>query len=347
MSRYMPRRLSAITHAKISVALFVLLLVAGNAIFLSACSTTGGGLQGTVASVDLVTSTFLLTPPQNSAGVTSLTVSVSPQTAFHGALHRLSDLNAGMAVSVQGAATTSSRVLVASEVEDENEPNDQGNDRSGSASGNGRDAAELKGTVGTIDSARTSFALQFSDGTSKTVTVSAQTEFEGSLHSFADLTKGERVEVKGTPQTDGAFAASSVEGENENDDQNDDANEIELKGTITSLDSAHTSFILTLADKTTKTIHTTKQTEFDGGFQGFTDLKTGITVEVRGTDQSDGTLLASRVHREDDGSNDSSGSDGHDGSGSGSGSSSGSGDGHGGGGSGGGDGNGDGGGDGS
>lgn len=309
-----------VTHTKFAIALFALLLVAGSGLFLAGCGASGG-LKGTVASVDLAHSTFVLTPPENSAGITSLTVNVGSQTEFRGALHTLADLKAGMAVSVQGTANTSSGVLVANEVQDENEANDQGNGTPGAA-GDGQDAAELKGTVGTIDSTSSSFALLFSDGTSKTVTVSPQTEFEGSLHRFADLTKGERVEVKGTPQTDGTFAASSVQGENEN--EQDDANRVDLTGTIASLDTTTSSLVLTLPDKTTKTIFTNSQTEFDGGFQGFSDLKAGMVVEVRGTAQADGSLLASRVHREDGG--DTSGSDGHDGSGSGSGS--GSGDGH-------------------
>jgi hypothetical protein len=325
----MSKKLSVLAHGRIAIALFALLLISGSSLVLSACGTSGG-LKGTVASIDLATATFVLTPPQNSAGITSVTVSVGPQTEFRGALHGLSDLTTGMSVSVQGAANTSSGILAASKVEDEHEANDQVDDHGGTPGANhdaGQNLGELKGTAGNIDSAHSSFVLQFSDGTSKAVTTSAQTEFEGTLHRFADLTKGERVEVKGTPQADGSFAASSVEGENEDQgDQNDDANEAELTGTIGVVDAAHSTFILTLTGGS-KPIVTNGQTAFDGGFNGFSDLKSGMRVEVRGTAQSDGSLLATRVHREDDGdSSGSSGSDGHDGSGSNSGSSSGSSD---------------------
>ncbi|HEV2236976.1 MAG TPA: DUF5666 domain-containing protein [Ktedonobacterales bacterium] len=319
-----------VTHKRITITLVTLLLVGVISLALSACSTNGG-LKGRVASVDVVNANFVLTPLQNDASTSSLTVNVSSHTAFRGALHGLFDLKAGMLVSVRGTANAGSSGLVASEVQDEPEANDQEHERAGAA-GDIQQEAELQGTVGTVDRGQSSFVLLFSDGTSKIVTVSAQTEFEGTLHGLADLTHGQRVEVKGAPQSDGSFAAASIEreAEDQQDEPNDDQNEVELTGMITSTDAAHTSFILKLADGTTKTIVTNGQTEFDGGFQGFADLRAGLTVEVRGTTASGGSVLASRVHREDTEQHDgSSSSDGLDSSGSsgsgGSGSSSGSG----------------------
>jgi hypothetical protein len=311
----MSKRFHTTAYNRISITLATLLVLGILSLALSACSTsnTSGGLKGLVASVDVAHAAFVLTPLQSATNPTSLTIHISPATQYRGALHRLADLTAGMVVSVQGAANASSG-LVASEVEDEPEANDQEHERAG-AEGAIQQEAELKGTVGSVDSTQASFVLLFSDGTRKTVTVSAQTEFEGNLHQLSDLTKGERVEVKGTPQADDSFAASSIERGDQ--DQQDEQNEVELTGRITSVDAAHTSFVLTRADGTLQTVETNAQTEFDGGFQGFADLQSGVQVEVRGNTASGGSLLASRVHREDaDQQGGSSSSDGHDSSGS-------------------------------
>lgn len=315
----MSKRFHTTTHNRSSFLLAALLLMGILGLALSACSTSSasGGLKGLVASVDVANAAFVLTPLQNTTPTTSLTIHVTPHTQFRGALHNLVDLTVGMVVSVQGAANASSG-LVASEVEDEPEANDQEHERAGAA-GVIQQEAKLKGTVGRVDTAQASFVLLFSDGTSKTITVSAQTAFEGKPHQLADLTKGEQVEVEGTPQADGSFAASRIKSEDENqqEDQNDEQNEVELTGMITSVDTSHSSFVLQLADGITRSVETNGQTEFDGGFHGFTDLQARLQVEVRGTNESGGSLLASRVHREDtEQSGDSSSTDKHDGSGS-------------------------------
>jgi hypothetical protein len=314
------------------------LIVGASLIALAACSTsagqTSGGLRGTVASINVVTSTFVLTPQHLATGATSLKVSVSPQTQFHGALHSIADLAVGMLVSIQGTAHTSTGAIVASEVEEQHEAG-------GQVQQDQRETDELEGTIDSVASGQSAFVLKLADGTLKTIRVSNQTEFEGSLHGIGDLAKGQQVEVKGSTQADGTIAAASVEAENEAENEPEqeqgEANRVELMGKISALDSAHASFTLKLADGTTKSIVTSGQTEFDGGFNGFADLKIGMLVEVRGATQHDGSLLASRVHREDDGgstsqSSGSSGSSGGSGGGSGSdghgGSGDGSGDGH-------------------
>jgi len=308
--------LARLIHRKLAIGLLVALLLCGSILALASCGTSAG-LQGTIASLNVAASSFVVTPQQNAAGVTSLTVTVSPQTEFRGSLHSFSDLTVGMLVKLQGSAQTSTATFVATEIEDEHEADDQENQHNGNHEG-----SQFKGTVDSVDSAHASFVLKLTDGTTKTVTVSAQTEFEGGLHSLTDLAKGTQVSVKGTLQADGSIAASSVDAENENENEPVEANEVELTGTINSLDSAHASFVLKLGDGTTKTVVTNAQTEFDGGFHGFADLKTGMAVEVRGATQTSGSLLATRVHREDSGDDHdgSGGSDGHDGSGSGSGS---------------------------
>lgn len=307
----MSKMLSAMAQSKIAIALFAVLLLCSGAA-LASCSS-GGGLRGTIASLDLANTSFVLTPQQNSAGVTSVTVTVNPQTEFRGALHSFSDLKTGMQVSVAGTPQTSTGTLSATEVEDQHDAADDAQQTpQGDQQGDGQDASEFQGTVNSLDTAHTSFELKLADATVKTVSVSAQTEFEGTLHAFAGLTQGERVSVKGTVQADGSIAAASVEAEDEN--EQDDADETELKGTVSATNTAHSAFALKLADGTTHIITVNAQTEFDGGLHGLSDLKNGMSVEVRGAAQSNGDVLATRVHGEDDASG-SSGDDGHGGHG--------------------------------
>lgn len=307
--------------ARVTVALVALLLIAGASMAVAACApgagvrtTASAGVRGVIASVNTTAFSFVLAPLSGGADVT---IVVSPHTEFRGALRQLSDLRTGMTVSVQEGDTRDG-TLEAVEIED---------DRAGDATEQASvgQQARFDGTVASIGAATSSFQLQLAGGALKTVLISPQTEFEGGLSHFASLTKGQRVSVKGALQADGAIAAASVEADNdaENDGDNDaenDGNEVELSGTITSLDAAHSSFILMATSGGSGTIVVNAQTEFDGGVNGFSDLRTGMTIEVQGAFDADGALLASRVHREDSGSGDDrsndgsgSGDGGHDG----------------------------------
>lgn len=186
------------------------------------------------------------------------------------------------------------------------------------------DQDEVRGSVVSTDASSLTFVLHVADGSDVSISTTASTEFEGTLHQFSDLKVGLQVHVKGSQQSNGSIAASSVDSEAEDNDQHDDDQQPEMTGTINSVDTAHLSFVLTPdGGGASKTIVVSAHTEFDGGFSGFSDLKAGLRVEVEGSAQSDGSLAATRVHREDSGgdSGDTSGSgsdDGghHDGSGS-------------------------------
>jgi uncharacterized protein DUF5666 len=125
-------------------------------------------------------------------------------------------------------------------------------------------------------------------------------------------------------------------GQDANDNDADDANEFEATGSVVSVDTAGSSFMLKQSDGSTVQVTASSTTIFDGGLTMLGDLKAGMTVEVKGAKQSDGSVAASRVHGEDanadqsgSGSSDGSGSGSSGGSGSGSGSSGGSGSGSG------------------
>jgi small nuclear ribonucleoprotein (snRNP)-like protein len=294
--------LLTLAHRKGIATLLALLLLMGGGATLAACSSIGSGagtLQGSVASIDLGNASFVVTPQQNSAGLTSVTVRVNAQTEFRGALHGLADLVVGMLVKVQGSS--GSTAFTAAQVENDEQNNDRGTDGQGE---------EFKGTVGSVDGSSASFGLKLADGSTRQVITNAQTAFEGTLHSFDDLATGQRVEVKGAVQADNSILASSVEGENEANVE--DEGEVEGTGSVLAVGSA--SFVMQLGARQV-TVIVSSSTEFDGGLHGIADLKVGMLVEMKGQLQSNGSITASRVHGEDghDGGDDHGGSSGHGG----------------------------------
>ena len=85
---------------------------------------------------------------------------------------------------------------------------------SGDNQGNGgqsTDQRPLVGVVSSIDISASSFVLTEADGTNVTVVVSGATEFEGSAHTLAGLKTHMHVTVKGSKQTDGTIAATSLQ----------------------------------------------------------------------------------------------------------------------------------------
>jgi hypothetical protein len=78
--------------------------------------------------------------------------------------------------------------------------------------GNGSGAAQeitLQGTIKSVDLARSSFTLTTPTG-EVTVTVSANTEFQGSVHALAQAKAGAHVTVRGLKQANGSVAASKI-----------------------------------------------------------------------------------------------------------------------------------------
>lgn len=92
----------------------------------------------------------------------------------------------------------------------------QGNDSGDNGGDNGGQAGQHAAIVGTVVTVGTnSFTVKLPDGTTKTVTVSSSTEFEGAAHHLSDLKAGMHVAVQGTNQSDGTIAAAQVEAEGE------------------------------------------------------------------------------------------------------------------------------------
>ncbi len=102
--------------------------------------------------------------------------------------------------------------------------------------------------------------------------------------SFSSLQVGQRVEVKGTPQPDGSILASKIEIKEVNQ-------AIKLEGTIQGIGD----MLIVVA---ARVVHVDAATILEGDDDmpiGFGDLKLGMKVEVEGTVQDDGSVLANKI----------------------------------------------------
>jgi uncharacterized protein DUF5666 len=149
---------------------------------------------------------------------------------------------------------------------------------------------ELTGSInaGSLTGSCAAHSLAFTIGATK-VTTGPSTQFtDGTCDALKD---GSRVEVKGARQSDNSILATSVEGDAENDENQQGG--VELSGTIAAGSLGGTcpgsrSF------KIGSTLVTTNATtQFEDTSCG--SLAVGDSVEVRGTRQTDLSVLASRV----------------------------------------------------
>jgi Domain of unknown function (DUF5666) len=83
----------------------------------------------------------------------------------------------------------------------------------------------------------------------------------------------------------------------------------ERHGVVASVNSAGSSFALTVTKEDTKTsspltVKVTTDTQFEGVIKSFADLKAGMEAEVGGEPQADGTFLATKVEAGNDAEHD-------------------------------------------
>lgn len=115
----------------------------------------------------------------------------------------------------------------------------------------------------------------------------------------------------------------SHNGDQNDHDEGDQNDHHDAEGAIKSIDVGNSSFVVTMEHGSAVTVVVNAKTVFAGTVHSFSDLKVGMSVEVKGTTQSDGKLVASGVYVEDEhADNDSSshatstpGGDSHTGSG--------------------------------
>jgi hypothetical protein len=158
--------------------------------------------------------------------------------------------------------------------------------------GNGREA-QLEGAIVSIDAAHKSFVVR-----STTVNVLTATVIRHghTMLTFADLKAGDQVHVKGA--TNGtAIDAREIKVQNEGGDANEGG---EAEGAVAGLAGTCPAITFTVGTAKTK-VATNDKTSF--GHSLCTDLVNGADVEVGGTVQTDGSILATRVsvgHEKDD-----------------------------------------------
>ena len=161
-----------------------------------------------------------------------------------------------------------------------------------SISPGGHPGEEIEGRVQTVDAGAGSLTILDQRLGTVTVTTSSTTSIRhGALvMTLAQITVGMEVHVKGVLQDDGTYLASEILV------QDLAAGGTDATGTIASIDSGASTFVVHSSHGDV-TVATNDSTIFKkrGKAAAFTDLTVGARVQVRGTVQGDGSILAQEV----------------------------------------------------
>lgn len=201
------------------------------------------------------------------------TVTTDTNTKFYlrGAPASFNALEIGQRVHVKGK--TSGGSLLASSVDIQNTNTSIG--------------VEINGVIANFSGTASAFQFEV-DG--RLVKGDAATEFFGNS-LFTDLANGRTVQVKGS-QRDGFVYAVRLHVDVE-------ATEVDFTGVISAISGTAPTLTLTVG---TTTVTTTSGTEVQrkGDVQSPAALQVGMTVEVDGLLQSDGSVVAKKIHIEND-----------------------------------------------
>lgn len=190
----------------------------------------------------------------------------------------IADIEVGDHVQARGKMEGS--VLVATEikVEDTGEGSD------------GFSKVKIEGAISGLSSTATCPAVTFTLGTTQ-VTTSAATVFDDV--TCAALANNTVVKVKGTRQADGSVLATSVEA----DDDEFEADDDEAEGFVFEFSGAASCPAATFKVGPTLALATVVKTTASTTFSDVTcaTLANGLRVEVEGTKQADGAIIAASV----------------------------------------------------
>lgn len=212
-------------------------------------------------------------PPTQAAGafvVAGRTVTTTATTVFKmGSVTKtFADLEIGQRAHVKG--TTTAGVFTASLVDIQNVQTDL--------------PVNVNGVVSGLTGSELAFQFMVDE---RTIAGDHLTVFygNGGMGSFTSLANGVRVEVKGQ-QRDSLIYAVRIHVNAEDDD----LDEFEAKGTLVSLTGSCPAYTFVLAGRT---VTTDASTQFKGA--ACADVFNGLTIEVEGTIQADGTVRARKV----------------------------------------------------
>jgi uncharacterized protein DUF5666 len=178
--------------------------------------------------------------------------------------------------------------------------------QAGKSSSSHAHTVSMEGVLKGYDASGNTISVLGNGATSPTtIDVNSSTTVNGAhATTLADLSKaiGQKVQVQATKQTDGSLLAWKITvaaapatpgpGQGQGTGQGQ-GQQVELVGTVLSVGT--TSFVLTLANGSTKTVTVSSATLFAGRAHKLGDLKKGDAVSVHGTSQSDGTVVATAV----------------------------------------------------
>jgi hypothetical protein len=247
----------------------------------------GVKVNGRITSIAASTRTLQVGTSQVDVAATAIIRHGDRTLAF-------SDLKVGDHIEAKGTMNGTGTVLTATEVKVESGgEGDHGKGDHGE-SDHGHGGAELEGAVSAV--AGTCPAKTFTVQATK-VTMNASTTFRGGL-TCETVANSVIVEVKGTRQTDGSIVAARVARDDKDEDEADDdkdKNERELEGAVSAVGGSCPAKNFTV--ESTK-VTLTASTVFRGGLT-CEAIANGTIVEVKGTRQTDGSIVALRIARED------------------------------------------------
>jgi hypothetical protein len=217
---------------------------------------------------DVVLATEIMVQSQNTTSTTGTTVATDGGTFFKEG--RCSDLQNGDRVELKGQRRADGSIL-ASQVKSEDSEDSRDDDSA-------RNTGGVEGPIAGFTACPTP---TFRVG-AVTVFTNASTTFEGG--TCTSLSNGVMVEVQGVRQSDGRLLAQTIE-----------VKPIEVKGTVAA--KAGTCPTITFRVNATTTVATNATTRFrDVACTGVVD---GKKVQVTGTPQADGRIVASSVELDD------------------------------------------------
>lgn len=171
-----------------------------------------------------------------------------------------------------------------------------GHDDHGAPSGSDNPGeTEIRGTVSAIDCGSSTMTVTTGSG-AVAVAFDAFTTFQmqGNAALCSDIQVGDTIEVSGTAQGDGSILAAKVSIESPEDGGG--AQEAEISGTVASIDCGADTMVVS-TDSGDVTVSFDGSTGFSskGSPASCGDIAVGDAVEVSGTLQGDGSILASKV----------------------------------------------------